>query len=137
MSSGFVGLRFDVFFFFAILLFLVQIRIEHLSTFGNMPSPLRFRNVCFTVNNPGISKEDYLDNMLKNDLVRYVVIGDEVGEEGRIGSTNYSQAFCHVFYQEHIMKYVKAQQIKPPHIVRKKDSLLKAVQLRILAAAQT
>ena len=31
-----------------------------------MPQAMRFRNVCFTVNNPGISKEDYLHNMLKN-----------------------------------------------------------------------
>jgi len=47
-----------------------------------MPSAKRFRNVCFTVNNPTVSKEDYIDSVAKHKHFRYAVIGDEVGEEG-------------------------------------------------------
>jgi len=48
----------------------------------SMPSAVRFRNVCFTVNNPTVSKEDYADSVAKHRLFRYVVLGDEVGKEG-------------------------------------------------------
>jgi len=51
---------------------------------GYMPRAgvLTFRNVCFTVNNPTVSKEDYVDIMEKHPKFRYAVLGDEVSSEG-------------------------------------------------------
>jgi len=42
----------------------------------------RVRNVCFTLNNPALSLEDFADRLVDSRQVSYYVVGQEVGASG-------------------------------------------------------
>lgn len=44
----------------------------------------QLKNLCFTLNNPSITKEEFLEHLKKNLDLDYVVIGLEVGESGTL-----------------------------------------------------
>lgn len=42
----------------------------------------RLRNACFTVNNPIVTREQFLSDLIQSDKCTYIVIGSETGAKG-------------------------------------------------------